>query len=61
MAEVSGEVKAGFNATLDHESLAWGWYPLDKLTQHELHPVVEVLVKKHMKEILKAFSISADP
>jgi hypothetical protein len=61
LAEVSGEVKASFNATIDHESLAWGWYPLDQLAQHDLHPVVKNLIKKHMKEIKEAFSISAKP
>lgn len=57
LGEVSPSTKASFKATLDHESLAWGWYPLDDLQNQALHPVVEILVKQHMQEIKTAFGL----
>lgn len=57
LGEVSSETKVNFKAVLDHESLGWGWYPLDDLTKQDLHPVVESLVKDHMHELKKAFGL----
>lgn len=58
LAAVSPETKASFKATLDHESLDWGWYPLDDLAKLDSHPVVEILVHQHMPEIKAAFGLN---
>ena len=57
LAAVASETKASFKATLDHESLDWGWYPLDDLAKQDLHPVVKILVTEHMLEIKAAFGL----
>lgn len=57
LAAVSPETKASFKATLDHESLDWGWYDLDELTRLDLHPVVKILVEEHMPAIKAAFDL----
>ena len=59
---VTAETKASFTPILSHESLAWGWYPLDKLKamRSGLHVVTEVLLQDHLQEVEEAFAGTLD-
>ena len=59
---ITAETKASFTPVLSPESLAWGWYPLDKLkAMHSgLHVVTEILLRDHLQEIEEAFAGTPD-
>ena len=62
LGAITAETKATFVPILSRESLAWGWYPLDKLKgMHSgLHVVTEILLRDHLQEIEEAFAGTLD-